>query len=118
MLYFCIRGNRQYLTRKARRVFLVPHPAPERGKRESLLRGLRKRYNLNTAAGEERTIEPKTHIPAAEIRFLKTMEKKKGLASGIRKYIRRQKMIIRRMARDKSEEENLIRELMGRFYKD
>lgn len=39
------------------------------------------------------------------------------LAKGIRKYIRRQKMIIKRLAKDKDEERRLIRELLDRFYK-
>ncbi|TRZ53135.1 MAG: hypothetical protein D4S01_01810 [Dehalococcoidia bacterium] len=46
------------------------------------------------------------------------MEKKKRLSKGIRKYIRRQKMIIRGLVRDKAEEDRLIRELLDRFYKD
>ncbi|MBU3933338.1 MAG: hypothetical protein KKH11_01550 [Candidatus Omnitrophica bacterium] len=46
------------------------------------------------------------------------MKKKKRLSKGIRKYIRRQKMIIRRLAGDRLEEDRLIRELLDRFYKD
>lgn len=46
------------------------------------------------------------------------MKKKKRLSQGIRKYIRHQKMIIKRMAADKAEENRLIRELLDRFYKD
>ncbi|HUW23562.1 MAG TPA: hypothetical protein VMW39_05995 [bacterium] len=46
------------------------------------------------------------------------MKNKEKLSKGIRKYIRRQKMIIRRLARDKAEENRLIRELLDRFYKD
>jgi hypothetical protein len=42
--------------------------------------------------------------------------KKKRPAKGIRKYIRRQKMIIKRMAKDKEEEDRLIKELLKRFY--
>jgi hypothetical protein len=43
------------------------------------------------------------------------MEKKK-LAKGIRKYIRRQKMMIKRTAKDQEEERLLTRELLARFY--
>ncbi len=42
---------------------------------------------------------------------------KKRLAQGIRKYIRRQKMVIKRMAKDKDEERRLVKELLDRFYK-
>ena len=48
--------------------------------------------------------------------YLKIMGKKKRLAQGIRKYIRRQKMIIKRMAKDKDEESHLVKELLNRFY--
>ncbi len=44
------------------------------------------------------------------------MEKKKRLAQGIRKYIRRQKAIIRGLTGDKPEQERLIAELLARFY--
>lgn len=44
------------------------------------------------------------------------MKRKKGLARGIRKYIRRQKLIIRRMAKDKDEEKRLTKELLNKFY--
>lgn len=44
------------------------------------------------------------------------MKRKKGLAQGIRRYIRRQKMIIKRLAKDKAEEQRLIEELLGRFH--
>lgn len=43
---------------------------------------------------------------------------KKKLSQGIRKYIRRQKMIIRKLAKDKTEEEQLTKELLDRFYKN
>ena len=42
---------------------------------------------------------------------------KKRLSQGLRKYIRRQKMIIRGMANDKEGEKQLIKELLARFYK-
>ena len=57
-------------------------------------------------------------LPSRDLRFLKIMKKKKRLSKGIRKYIRRQKMIIRGLVRDKAEEDRLIRELLDRFYKD
>jgi len=44
------------------------------------------------------------------------MKIKRRLARGVRKYIRRQKMIIKRMAKDKNEEQRLIKELLNRFY--
>ena len=44
------------------------------------------------------------------------MKTKKRLAQGVRKYIRRQKMIIKRMAKNKDEEERLVKELLNRFY--
>ena len=44
------------------------------------------------------------------------MKTKKRLAQGVRKYIRRQKMIIKRMAKDKDEEKRLVNELLNRFY--
>jgi len=40
------------------------------------------------------------------------------LAKGFRKYIRRQKAIIRKLAKDKEEGKRLIKELLDRFYKD
>jgi len=42
--------------------------------------------------------------------------KAKKLSDGLRKYIRRQKMIIKRMAKNKEEEELLLKELLNRFY--
>ena len=42
--------------------------------------------------------------------------KKKRLAQGIRKYIRRQKLVIKKMAQDKNEEQRLVKELLNRFY--
>lgn len=52
-----------------------------------------------------------------DIIFAKMLKKKKKrLSNGIRKYIRRQKMIIRSLAKDKTEEDRLIRELLDRFY--
>ena len=42
---------------------------------------------------------------------------KKRLSQGLRKYIRRQKMIIKRIAKDNEEKKRLIRELLSRFYK-
>ncbi|UCH12127.1 MAG: hypothetical protein JSW18_04740 [Candidatus Omnitrophota bacterium] len=42
----------------------------------------------------------------------------KKLSRGVKRYIRRQKMIIRRLAKDKTEEDRLIRELLGRFYRE
>ena len=42
--------------------------------------------------------------------------KQKKLSKGLRKYIRRQKMIIKEMAKDKDEERRLIKELLSRFY--
>ena len=44
------------------------------------------------------------------------MKTKKRLAQGVRKYIRRQKMIIKRMAKDKDEEKRLVNELLNKFY--
>ena len=40
------------------------------------------------------------------------------LSQGIRKYIRRQKLIIKRLAKDKEEEDRLVRELLDRVYKN
>lgn len=40
----------------------------------------------------------------------------KRLACGMRKYIRRQKMIIRRMQKEKPEKDRLIKALLSRFY--
>lgn len=37
------------------------------------------------------------------------------MSQGIRKYISRQKMIIRKLARDKAEEDRLMRELLDRL---
>jgi len=51
-----------------------------------------------------------------DLRFLRIMRKKNRLSQGIRKYIRRQKMIIQKLAKDKTEEDRLIRELLDRFY--
>ena len=42
----------------------------------------------------------------------------KRLSQGLRKYIRRQKLIIKGLAKDKEEEDRLVRELLGRVYKD
>lgn len=44
------------------------------------------------------------------------MKRKRQLAQGVRKYIRRQKMIIKRMVKDKDEERRLVKELLNRFY--
>jgi hypothetical protein len=41
----------------------------------------------------------------------------KRLSSGLRKYIRRQKLIIKRMANNKEEKHRLMRALLDRFYK-
>ena len=42
---------------------------------------------------------------------------KKELSNGLRKYIRKQKMIIRKAAHDKEQERRLIKELLARFYR-
>ena len=44
------------------------------------------------------------------------MEQKR-LSKGLRKYIRRQKMIIAKMAKTEEEKRRLVRELLDRFYK-
>jgi hypothetical protein len=41
---------------------------------------------------------------------------KKKLAQGVRKYIRRQKMIIKKTAKNQEDERRLTRELLDRFY--
>jgi len=41
---------------------------------------------------------------------------KKQIGQGLRKYIRRQKLIIKRMAKDKAEYDRLTAELLKRFY--
>jgi len=38
------------------------------------------------------------------------------LSQGLRKYIRRQKSIIKKISKTKEEEKRLIRELLNRFY--
>jgi len=42
--------------------------------------------------------------------------KKQRLAKGIRKYLRRQKMVIKRTAKNKEEEKRMIKDLLARFY--
>ncbi|MFC1674949.1 hypothetical protein ACFL1K_03590 [Candidatus Omnitrophota bacterium] len=42
---------------------------------------------------------------------------KKRLPQGVRKYIRRQRLIIKGMAKDKAEEVILVKELLDRIYK-
>jgi len=42
---------------------------------------------------------------------------KKRLSKGLRKYIRRQKMLIAKMTKTEEEKRSLVRELLGRFYK-
>jgi len=42
---------------------------------------------------------------------------KKRLSKGLRKYIRRQKMMIAKMAKTEEEKRRLLRELLDRFYK-
>ena len=44
--------------------------------------------------------------------------KNKKLSKGLRKYIRHQKIIIRKTAKDEDQERKLIRELLDKFYKD
>jgi len=56
--------------------------------------------------------------PLPDLRFLEIIKMMKKLSRGIRKYIRRQKTIIRRLAKDKTEEDRLIRELLDRFYRE
>jgi len=43
------------------------------------------------------------------------MEKNK-LSQGLRKYIRRQKLIIKKTAKDEGEERKAVKELLNRFY--
>ena len=42
---------------------------------------------------------------------------RKRLSEGTRKYIRRQKMLIKKTAKNKDEESGKIKELLSRFYK-
>lgn len=43
---------------------------------------------------------------------------KKRLSKGLRTYIRRQKLIIKNLAKDREEEVRLVKELLKRFYKN
>ncbi len=45
------------------------------------------------------------------------MKERKRLAKGIRKYIRREKTLIRKNSKDPEEEKRLTKELLSRFYK-
>lgn len=47
----------------------------------------------------------------------KTTKMKKRLAPDMGEYIQRQKTIIRKLAKDKTEEDGLTRELLDRFHK-
>ncbi|MBN1871620.1 MAG: hypothetical protein JW800_03510 [Candidatus Omnitrophica bacterium] len=42
--------------------------------------------------------------------------KRKRLSHGLRKYIRRQRQVIKRLAKDKDEEKKLVKELLSKFY--
>jgi len=44
--------------------------------------------------------------------------KKRRLSCGLRRYIRRQKLIIKRTAKDKTEEKQLVKALLEKFYRD
>jgi hypothetical protein len=44
--------------------------------------------------------------------------KKRRLSCGLRKYIRRQKFIIKRTAKDRAEEKQLVKALLEKFYKN
>ena len=40
-----------------------------------------------------------------------------NLSHGLKKYVRREKMIIKRLAKDKDDEKRLVRALLDRVYK-